>query len=174
MNKNRPPYSLGWLGIFPLVGFFVGIALVLYGIFKYKDKKLIIIGSAGILFSVIVYTSLFIYMTGISGRKGFASIAQQHLNTLTRTLEFYKLEYGSYPDSLQQLKVDYSFAPINDPVAPWNAKNTLFNYRTMGDRYLLFSSGVDRKENTEDDIYPTIKPSDTSRIKFNYIKYEPH
>jgi len=169
--KNaRPPYLIGWSGLIPLVGLFVGVALVLYGIFKYKDKKLIIIGAAGILFTIAAYSSLFAYMTSTSGRKAFSSFSQQHLNTLIRTIEFYKIEHGSYPDSLEQLRADFSFAPISDPVAKWNSKDNLFVYKNLGDQYLLFSKGVDRKENTKDDIYPTIESSDASRIKFNYIK----
>ena len=31
---NKPPYLLGLLGFIPLVGFFVGIGLTLYGLIK--------------------------------------------------------------------------------------------------------------------------------------------
>ncbi len=58
-KKTKPPYLLGVLGLIPLVGFFVGVALILYGIFKYRDKKLIIIGGSCMLFTVAVYSTLF-------------------------------------------------------------------------------------------------------------------
>ena len=41
---SKPPYLLGLLGFIPLVGFFVGIGLTLYGLIKYKNRKLVIIG----------------------------------------------------------------------------------------------------------------------------------
>lgn len=43
-KKTTPPYKLGYLGLFPFVGFFTGIGLTLYGIFRYKDRKLTAIG----------------------------------------------------------------------------------------------------------------------------------
>lgn len=43
-KKTTPPYKLGYLGLFPFVGFFIGIGLTLYGIFRYKDRKLTAIG----------------------------------------------------------------------------------------------------------------------------------
>jgi hypothetical protein len=59
VKKTTPPYKLGYLGLFPLVGFFVGIGLTLYGIFRYKDQKLTIIGIACMLFTVSAYSALF-------------------------------------------------------------------------------------------------------------------
>lgn len=32
-----------------------------------------------------------------------------------------------------------------------------YNYENLGDKFLLFSSGNDRKPNTYDDIYPKVK-----------------
>ena len=38
-NESKPPYLIGILGLIPLVGFFVGIVLIILGITKYKNKK---------------------------------------------------------------------------------------------------------------------------------------
>jgi predicted PurR-regulated permease PerM len=54
----KPPYLLGLLCLIPLVGAFVGLGLLLLGLLKYKDKWLSIIGAAGILFTVLVYSML--------------------------------------------------------------------------------------------------------------------
>ena len=53
---SKPPYLLGLLGFIPLVGFFVGIGLTLYGLIKYKNRKLVIIGVFCMLFTVFVYS----------------------------------------------------------------------------------------------------------------------
>lgn len=58
-EMNKPPYLLGLLGFIPLVGFFVGIGLTLYGLIKYKDKKLIIIGVLCMVFTVFVYSFMY-------------------------------------------------------------------------------------------------------------------
>jgi len=57
--KSKPPYLLGLLCLIPLVGACVGIGLLLYGLLKYKDKWLSIIGAAGIVWTVVFYSGLF-------------------------------------------------------------------------------------------------------------------
>lgn len=151
---SRPPYLLGLLGLIPLVGFFVGVGLILYGALKYKDRKLIFIGIACVLFTIIVYTSLFyIGFRSEFGRKGWAVHAQMELNTLVKHVEFYKLENGKYPESLKQLENDKEFIFLTDPTQSFG---TYYNYKNLGEKYLLFSSGVDRIPNTADDIYPQV------------------
>jgi hypothetical protein len=75
-----------------LVGTFVGLGLLLYGLIKYKDKWLSIIGAIGILFTVLVYGSLFYDMKNASiFKKGFVDISEMQLNSLAKNIEFYKL-----------------------------------------------------------------------------------
>jgi hypothetical protein len=139
---------LGLLGLIPLVGFFVGVGLILYGALKYKDRKLIFIGIACVLFTIIVYAGLFyIGFKSEFGRRGWAVHAQMQLNTLVKHIEFYKL------DSLKQLETDKEFISLTDPTQSFG---TYYNYKNLGEKYLLFSSGVDRIPNTADDIYPQV------------------
>ena len=153
-ESSKPPYGLGFLGLIPLVGFFVGIGLTLYGIIKYKDKKLIIIGIACMVFTVIVYSTLFyVGFKSDFGKKAWETHAQMQLNTLVKHIEYYKLENGVYPDSLQQLRNTNEFIFLTDPT---QSLGTYYNYKNLGDKYLLFSSGTDRIPNTEDDIFPEI------------------
>lgn len=171
LKSNRipqSPYLLGLLGLIPLVGAFVGIGLILYGILKYKDKWLVVIGIGCIVFTIITYSSLLALFKTNTVREGFAGISQNGLNSLCRNIEFYKIEHGSYPDSLAQLQPDHAFAPVNDAVAVWGTPNSFYNYRNLGEKYLVFSSGIDGIPNTADDIYPTIR-SDTGRFRFNFI-----
>jgi hypothetical protein len=164
-NKSKPPYLIGLLGFIPLIGAFVGIALILYGLIKYKDKWLVLIGIGGIVFTVIVYSSLFyVGFKSKFGREGFATISQMQLNTLVKQVEFYKLQHGNYPDSLQQLDVKNEFVNIHDPIIDIDRKkNDTYNYHRIGNKYTLFSSGLDEVPNTADDIYPMLN-IDTSRI----------
>ncbi len=48
-------------------------------------------------------------------------------------------------------------------------KNVEFVYRKVGNKYILFSFGIDGKENTEDDIFPQIKKKND---KVGWIKGE--
>jgi hypothetical protein len=163
--KFKPPYLLGLLCLIPLVGAFVGFGLLLYGLLKYKDKWLSIIGAAGIVWTIIFYTMLWYAATHKSlFTKGFADLSQMQLNSLVKNIEFYKLEHGQYPEDLQLLKED-KLAPINDPVQGLQRKeNSYFNYRKVGDRYLLFSSGQDGIPNTNDDLFPQVTITDSGKI----------
>ena len=164
-------YGRGWLGLIPLVGGFVGIGLIILGAFKYRDRKLIIIGAADLFFTVAIYSSMFYYfMYSDAAAKGFAQTSQMFLNGVVKELEFYKLKNGSYPDSLEQLPRNQDIFSIYDPLLSRRpgTKNTKFNYKKTGDTYILFSSGIDRIPNTKDDIYPTetlnnISKPDTSK-----------
>jgi len=150
----------------PLVGAFVGLGLLLYGLLKYRDKWLSIIGAAGILFTVFVYSSLFYAMKNASiFKKGFADISQMQLNSLTKNIEFYKLQHGQYPDSLQQLLDDDKLAPITDAIQlNQRRENSNYNYQRIGDQYLLFSSGQDGIPNTSDDLLPQVAVRDSTKI----------
>lgn len=173
MKNNRPPYLVGILCLFPLIGFFVGSILLLLGIFKYRDKKLIIIGSAGVLISIAIYSSFFYYLRhGKKTGESFAAISQIQLNKLANAIEIYKLKTGHYPDSLPQLNVidpsvDYDDALL---VRKMDDNNTVFQYRNMEDSYKIFSVGIDRVANTKDDIYPTVSNSETLKYGFVHKK----
>lgn len=165
-TKSKPPYLLGLLCLIPLVGAFVGLGLLLYGLIKYKDKWLSIIGTAGILWTIIFYSALFYAGTHASiFKKGFIELSQMQLNALVKNIEFYKLQHGQYPESLKQLLSDDKLAPINDVATGMTIKgNSYYNYQKIGDRYLLFSSGQDRIPNTKDDLFPQVTITDSSKV----------
>ncbi len=171
LPKSKPPYLLGLLCLMPLVGAFVGLGLLLYGLLKYKDKWLSIIGAAGIFWTIIVYSTLFYAGTHAAVfKKGFEEISQMQLNSLVKNIEFYKMTHGQYPDSLEQLLEDDKLAPINDAVQGMNTKgDSYYNYQKIGDKYLLFSSGQDGIPNTKDDLFPQL--TDSERSKLGLIKH---
>ena len=164
--KPKPPYLLGLLCLIPLVGAFVGLGLLLYGLLKYKDKWLSIIGAAGIVWTIIVYSTLFYAGTHAAVfKKGFENISQMQLNSLVKNIEFYKMTHGQYPDNLTQLLDDDKLAPINDAVQGMNTKgDSYYNYQKIGNKYLLFSSGQDGIPNTKDDLFPQLTDSESSKI----------
>ncbi|CAN5593346.1 hypothetical protein BH11BAC3_BH11BAC3_25910 [soil metagenome] len=165
-KKSSPPYLIGLICFIPLIGAFVGLGLLLYGLLKYKDKWLSIIGAAGILWTVIIYSTLFYAGTHASVfKKGFEDISQMQLNSLVKNIEFYKLAHGQYPDNLKQLLEDDELAPINDAAQGMNTKeNSYYNYEKVGNKYTVFSSGQDGIPKTKDDLYPLVTISDSSKI----------
>ena len=168
-NPAKHLYGRGWLGLIPLVGGVVGIGLILLGIFKYRDKKLILIGTFALLFTIGVYGSMFYYtFYSDAGGKNMVPITKVWLNDLIKDVEFYKLKNGVYPDSLEQLQNlrNNEVVFIDDPIVSRRpeAKNTKFNYQKIGDKYTLFSNGLDKIPGTPDDIYPSIILQDSGKI----------
>lgn len=96
---------------------------------------------------------------------GFRVHSSMQLKGTVRAIEFYRLQYGQYPDSLKDLlQIDRSL-PINDPVQLSNrTTNTLFEYHRYGDKYTVYSRGADGKAGTADDIFPEVEIRDSSRI----------
>jgi len=165
----KPGYLVGILCLIPLIGAFAGLVLLILGIVHYKDKVFIIIGSIGILITVAIYGSLFVFVQN-SGlmEESLTNITQIELNDLVKNIEFYKLQNGSYPDSLQQVESKGSFTSINDPMqaSKGNKKFVNYQYQLKGNKYLLFSVGKDGIANTADDIYPNLSNADTSKLGF--------
>jgi hypothetical protein len=172
-NPSKPSYKWGLVGLIPLIGGINGIAMVLMGIFKYKDYKYVIMGLGGILFTVGIYGSIIYYnfgnKPGFSNFKAFfnnqdVNLTQMQINTLVKEIEFYKVQNGVYPDSLQQLNIKNDFAvSIYDPMLG-DKKQGIYNYHKIGNKYTLFSSGFDEIPNTADDIYPTVDTTNTGLI----------
>jgi len=159
-RKIRNLYYWGLVGFIPNFGVITGIILIVKG-FQYNKVILMLIGVGGILFTVFFWTALF----PLLNPKGFEDVSQMQLNGLVKNVEFYKLQHGQYPDSLNQLLRDDKLAPVNDAIQiDHNRQNTYYNYKKVGEKYLLFSSGQDGLPNTKDDLFPQITTSDSSKI----------
>jgi len=170
--KPSSPVSLYWWGLLcliPGVGAIAGFILLLRGIIEFRDTVLIAIGAIGILVSIYFYPKLF-HDSAPEFEMAWQRISQTELNTLMKEIEFYKIQNGKYPESLAQIGKNNSSVLIDDPLQRRNKKgdNTQFNFKNFGDKYELFSSGVDGIPNTADDLYPIYATSDSS--KFGLLK----
>jgi hypothetical protein len=166
----KPIYLIGLICLIPLIGAFAGIVLIILGIAHYRDRVFIVLGAIGIVITIAVYGSLF-YLAEDTPffKKGFADMAQIQLNDLVKNIEFYKLQHGTYPDSLKQLDDKNSMLSIYD-VSQTDTKTRkdlpLYHYEKIGNKYLLCSPGLDGVINTADDIYPTLSNPDTTKLGF--------
>ncbi|MEW8375451.1 MAG: type II secretion system protein GspG [Candidatus Thiodiazotropha sp.] len=187
MENDRKPYEeklgcfpfvVGTLSFVPVFGVLVGLVVIIWGLVKWKlgGWGLVLIGTLGICFTVYLYGALF-YV-------GFAAIeevsvdhkvrrAQTQLNKLVRKIEYYKIIHGEYPESLISLKTERQgvkyFSFIYDPFFSFKDMQLLpYNYgRVNNDKnYFLSSSGPDRIEGTEDDIFPKLSEHELSVIGY--------
>jgi hypothetical protein len=170
-EPGSPSYLWGLIGLIPVIGVINGIIMILMGVFQYKDYKYCLIGLMGIFFTFGFFKYLN-YTTTYSPQMSasYASMAQTDLNELVKGIEFYKFENNQYPDSLEQLDKQQSFVSIYDPIFQFRhmsaGKPAQFNYKRIGNKYTLFSSGLDEKPHTADDIYPIISIKDSSKSGF--------
>jgi hypothetical protein len=115
--------------------------------------------------SVIVFLSGCNPFNMPAAKEGFSTISKMEIKRLVMNIEFYKLQNGHYPDNLEQLQVLDPLAPVTDAVQGAQMKaNVLYNYEKIGEKYSLFSSGIDGIPGTKDDFYPDITIPDSSKI----------
>ena len=169
------PYALGGASFIPLLGVPVGIAAIVIGIIKRKvgGWKLIVLGSLGILLTIGLYGTLF--YQGFVKRGGIydelrGELTKNSLAILVKEIEFYKLNKGSYPESLNDLETDPSkgFVSIYDTssVKIGMKEPKLFTYEKIDENsYYLSSDGIDGIPGTADDIFPAVDPSENIGYK---------
>ena len=166
-NRAKRLYLWGLMGLIPNVGVIAGLILLLKGIFQFRDRILIIIGASGILFTIVFWWVMTtVVFDGSIFKTQEAQMARGELNTIFRYVEFYKIQHGVYPDSLQQMDLIRDNIWIGDPVQNRGIKQKTVNffYRKVDGKYWLFSVGPDGKPFTRDDIYPAMNPADSGKF----------
>jgi hypothetical protein len=159
-------YYLSLLCLFPGLGLLIGIVLLVYAAFIFKDIKLflvILLAMAG-GFGIMKLDSAHLRHEGLYGKdteEVYSLLARDELDDIVRNLELYKLKHQRYPDSLQQLEKENPKLFITDPLQDRNIardpriyKFRYFYYIPKGLTYELFSAGVDGIPHSQDDIYP--------------------
>lgn len=166
---DKPPYLVGVLCAIPFVGALVGVILLFLGVLKYKSIKLSIIGGLGILWTILIY----LYLTPFSIKERQSSAFKKNYiemsqNKLVKDIEYFKIIHGKYPDSLKELLKENESAPIYDfsRKLDVNKGNQLYNYHKIGDKYTLFSSGLDGLINTKDDLFPLLDTIENTKIGY--------
>ena len=167
------PYVLGGMSFIPLLGVLFGIITIVWGLATKKlgGKRLAAIGAGGILFTIILYGTLFYF--GFMQRGGVyddlrSKLAQTEINSLVQSIEFYKVEHGEYPESLKTLQESLpqnSFATVFDPTDVKFGEPRYFYYERVGeDHYFLRGVGADGQPFTPDDIVPQLSFPPGSKI----------
>ena len=169
-----PAFVVAGLSFIPLIGVPFGIAAIVWGIVSRKTGRLVValFGAGGIAFTVVLYGGLFYFgfvqQGGIYDRMR-GQLSQQQLYSLVQAVEFYRLQYGSYPDTLKQLQATLpkqGLVAVFDPASfRLGSMPSYFYYeRVDADHYYLRSVGADGQPFTPDDILPDITVVPNSKI----------
>jgi hypothetical protein len=168
------PFVIGGLSFIPLVGIPFGIVALIWGITTRKlgGMKLALIGSLGIIFTVVLYGGLFYF--GFVKRGGLyddlrTKLAQSSLSSVVQAVEFYRFQHGSYPESLKALQESLpkdSMVLVFDPTdVKFSGKPKYFYYERVGaDHYYLRGVGPDGLPFTSDDVLPQIRFTPGSKL----------
>jgi hypothetical protein len=160
-------YYLSLLCLFPGLGILIGIVLLVYAVFVFRNIKLIlfiILTMAG-GYGIMKLDSAHLrheMLYGKDSENEYSLLARSELDDIVRNLELYRVKHQRYPDSLKQLEKDNPGPVfIIDPLQARNhARNPItykfiyFYYTPKDTTYELFSAGVDGIPHTQDDIYP--------------------
>ena len=166
-------YVLAAVSFIPLIGLLFGIAALVLSILGWRKrgaKIVALIASLGMLCTIVLYGALFYF--GFVQRGGVydemrRQLAVNTLSTLVSEIEFYRLQHGAYPESLEQLQKSQPNKPILiiDPTGTPFGQPRLFYYERSGDaHYYLRSVGNDGEPFTGDDILPDIGQSENGKI----------
>jgi len=113
--------------------------------------------SAGISIAIENYLKYDLEYGNESGRL-LAAFTQNDIDILAKDLETYRQEKGHYPDSLEEMQEIFPGLSIVDAMLGRNPnlhkKDIEYHYFRTGQKYVLFSCGIDGIPNTKDDIYP--------------------
>jgi len=167
-------FVLAGISFIPLLGVFTGIICIVIAVVgrKSNSKLLGFLGFAGIMFSAVLYGSIFYIMfKGDGFGKSFEPHAISAMTSLVRHIEYYKIQNGAYPDSMDQLRKNLKEGEMVftfDMSGPMKMgeKQRDYYYEVIGEgnNYLLFGVGSDDTPFTEDDIYPLIDPKKDKNI----------
>jgi hypothetical protein len=168
------PFVLGGMSFIPLLGILFGIAALTWGLVTKRagGKKLALIGAGGIGFTFVLYGGLFYF--GFVQRGGVYDhlrdqMAQSMLNSLVPAIEYYKVEHGSYPESLEELRKSLpknSFIFVADPRnVGFGRTPENYYYKRVGDNhYYLRGVGQSGKPFGPDDIVPQVDRASLSKL----------
>jgi hypothetical protein len=168
------PFLFGGFSFIPLLGVVFGIITIVLGVIYLKQRgwRLIVLGLSGILFTVVLYGSL--YYFGFVHRGGVfdehkTQLVELNLNQIIQSVEYFKIQNDRYPHSLSELDSS-SNTPlvIIDLLSDELEDSREYYYEVIeeGKKYYLFSSGFDRIPFTDDDILPDLTEEEIKRIGY--------
>jgi hypothetical protein len=168
------PYVIGGMSFIPLIGVGFGVAAIIWGLVTKKPagKRLAAVGAGGIAFTVLLYGALFYF--AFQQRGGVyddlrARLGQSCINSLVPAIEFYRVQNGNYPESLEALQKSLpkdGLVFVFDPsVTGFGTQPRYFFYERVGnDHYYLRGLGTDGTPFTTDDIVPQIPTAAGSKL----------
>jgi hypothetical protein len=163
-------YVVGGLSFIPLFGIVFGVIAIIWGIIALTrgGRNLAIVGAIGIGVGSLPFGYLFY----LSSQKGGvvddlnAQMAQGMLNQAVLAVEFYKVQHGEYPESLEVLRKSLpkgSFIFLQDTRVrvPENPPRDFYYKRIGTNHYYLRGVAPDGRPFSRGALVPQVETSGT-------------
>jgi len=174
-------YALAALSVLPVIGVVIGAASITWGLNtrKGRGKRVAALAALGIAVSVAISVACYKYVNDFGIRERIArwdtfdeirkGLARNALNQLVPAIEFYKVRFGSYPETLEQLQAaqreNQTLMTLDPMTVRLGSFPQNFYYRRVDpDHYYLRSVGPDGVPFTDDDIVPDYEPAPGGKL----------
>lgn len=166
------PFVVAGLSFIPLLGVPFGLVSIAWGLLSKKagGKKLAVVGASGIAFTAVIYSVLNFWGSAERFKDARSKAATSAVTSLVQSIEFYKTQYGRYPEMLDGLRKSLPATATVFTIDPSGVGTgdgpTDFHYELADEntRYYLLGVGPDGLPFTDDDILPEIDMRPPSRV----------
>jgi len=174
-QKEKKPlgcvaYVIAGMSFIPLIGVLFGISAIIMGVVK-QNMKVLFLGVAGILSTVFAFGALY-YFGAIKDGGIYDDLREKasksQMTSIIQFLEIYKVQNGSYPESLEILKEKIpknTGVSIFDPTQKTEEKHYFYK-KIDENHYHIRALGKDGLFGTKDDILP--ERIDKAGLKYDY------
>ena len=168
------PFVVGGMSFIPGFGVLFGLIAIVWGLVTKKTggKKLALIGATGIAFGALLYAAF--YYFAVVQRGGIyddlrAKLAETTITSVVQAIEFYKVQNGRYPESLDVLRKSLPESTamiVFDPTDARTSGQARYYYYELidADHYYLLGVGTDGRPFTQDDLLPKIDVGAQSKV----------
>jgi hypothetical protein len=171
---GRLPFVIGAMSFIPGFGVPFGLTAIVWGLVTKKagGKTLALLGSAGIVFCAVLYGAF--YYFAVIQRGGIyddlrAKLAETTITSAVQAIEFYRVQNGRYPESLEVLRKSLPESTsmiVFDPTDATQSGRTRYYYYELidADHYYLLGVGADGRPFTQDDLLPKVEVGAQSKV----------
>ena len=168
------PLVMASMSFIPMIGVLFGsIALIWGACSSNKEaKKLVVLGACGIGFNAILIGMLVYYLFIQKGALLTPVVSEREtvqLTSLVKSVEFYRVQHGHYPESLQKLNDDSSPTSVVASTSLFVITHDFarIHYELKDSdqtHYYLLNVGKDGKPFTGDDVVPSLQLAPGSQV----------
>lgn len=169
-DGERPGWLAKVLVVVAFVPFFgtpIGIGIIGYALGRRSAAwtRLAVVAGCG-SFMIPIAAAMFMMSSVDPSRflaEGRMEFSEAQLRSLVRSVEYYRVVYDRYPESLRDLEEQIGGAP---GLFPATIESVHYDLSSDGSRYALRFLGQDDQAMTADDVLPALSSDEMGRVGY--------